>query len=228
MRNKHGALLKGLLHCIPCSSAMIHAYTVKNKTTRYRYYVCSKAQKQGWDSCPTKSLPAAEIERFVVDQIRRIGSDPALQEETFRQAVAQVKAQRRGLKLEQKNLRKELAKAHADVQRLVEAVSRTTGPAAEAIASELTTAQERIAGFEKRQAKMRTELATLGAQAIDRDDVARALEAFDPIWDVLLTPEKERVLRLLIERVDYDGATQRLTITWRLSGFGHLAEEIGS
>ena len=56
--------------------------------------------------------------------------------------------------------------------------------------------------------------------------MARALVAFDPIWDVLLTPERERVLQLLIERIDYDGATQQLTITWRLSGFGQLADEI--
>jgi site-specific DNA recombinase len=55
-----------------------------------------------------------------------------------------------------------------------------------------------------------------------------SLEAFDPIWDVLLTPEKERALRLLIERVDYDGGTGRLDIAWRLSGFGQLVEEVGS
>ena len=32
---------------------------------------------------------------------------------------------------------------------------------------------------------------------------SRALAA--PIWEVLLTPEKERILKLLIERIDYDG-----------------------
>ena len=69
MRNKYGALLRGLLYCIPCNAAMSHSYTVKNKNKRYRYYVCCKAQKQGWDSCPTKSLPAAEIEEFVVDRL---------------------------------------------------------------------------------------------------------------------------------------------------------------
>jgi hypothetical protein len=45
---------------------------------------------------------------------------------------------------------------------------------------------------------------------------------------VLLTPEKERVLRLLIEKVDYDGGTGKLDVAWRLAGFGQLAEEIGS
>ena len=84
-----------------------------------------------------------------------------------------------------------------------------------------------MASAESRQAEVKTELATLDVQAIDRDELARALEAFDPIWDVLLTTEKERVLQLLIEKIDYDGATQKLAITWRLSGFGQLADEIG-
>jgi hypothetical protein len=44
---------------------------------------------------------------------------------------------------------------------------------------------------------------------------------------VLLTPEKERVLQLLIERIDYDGSVNQLDITWRLAGFGQLAKEIG-
>ncbi len=107
-------------------------------------------------------------------------------------------------------------------------MSRLTGPAADATAAELATAQGRVASLEARQAEIKAELATLDVQAIDRDELARALEAFDPIWDVLLTPEKERVLQLLIERIDYDGATQQLAITWRLSGFGQLAKEIGS
>ena len=37
-----------------------------------------------------------------------------------------------------------------------------------------------------------------------------------------------RVLQSLIERIDYDGGTGKLTIHWRLTGFGQLAEEIGS
>jgi hypothetical protein len=48
----------------------------RNGNKRYRYYVCSAAQKKGWQTCPSKSIPAGEIERFVVDQIRCVGRDP--------------------------------------------------------------------------------------------------------------------------------------------------------
>ena len=39
VRNKYGALLKGLLYCKPCARAMMHTYTSKGNR-RYRYYVC--------------------------------------------------------------------------------------------------------------------------------------------------------------------------------------------
>jgi len=74
VRNKYGALLKGLLHCVPCGTGMIHAYTQK-KNKRYRYYVCLNAQQRGWSSCPTKSVNAQEIESAIVEHIRAIGSN---------------------------------------------------------------------------------------------------------------------------------------------------------
>ena len=74
VRNKHGALLAGLLWCVSCGARMTPTYTRK-RDRRYRYYLCRHAQAQGWDSCPTKSLPAGEIERFVVERLRALGSD---------------------------------------------------------------------------------------------------------------------------------------------------------
>ena len=225
-RNGHAFPLRGLLRCAACESSMTPTWT-RSKRHLYRYYTCCKAQKRGHNTCQTKSIPAAKVERFIVDQIRRFGANLELQEETFRQAVAQVKALRRGLKAEKKRLERGLVTARADVERLVSAVSRSNGPAADAIASELNKAQEHWAKLETRQKEIPDELATFDAQAIDRDDLARALEAFDPIWDALLMPERERVLKLLIERIDYDASTQELAISWRLSGFGELASELG-
>src|SRR5205823_9548197 len=70
VRNRIGALLKGLLRCGPCDCAMTPTHTTRDGTRRYRYYVCCAAQKRGWDTCPSKSVPAAQIEQLVVSQIR--------------------------------------------------------------------------------------------------------------------------------------------------------------
>jgi site-specific DNA recombinase len=66
-------LLQGLLRCRNCGRAMTPATSSKKGPKRYRYYVCTSAQAKGWNICPSKSIPAAEIERFVVEQIRAMG-----------------------------------------------------------------------------------------------------------------------------------------------------------
>jgi site-specific DNA recombinase len=69
LRNKHLALLGGLLWCESCAARMVYSYSGKNDR-RYPYYVCLNAQRKGWAACPAKSLPARAIEESVVGQMR--------------------------------------------------------------------------------------------------------------------------------------------------------------
>jgi site-specific DNA recombinase len=68
-RGGPGSLLRVLLRCVPCDRAMTPAHSAKG-VRRYRYYTCTNAQRRGWDACPSKSVPAAEIERLVLEQVR--------------------------------------------------------------------------------------------------------------------------------------------------------------
>jgi hypothetical protein len=68
LRSRSRALLQGLLRCRPCGCAMTPAH-VSRGNKRYRYYTCSAAQKKGWHTCPSKSVAAAALERFVLEQI---------------------------------------------------------------------------------------------------------------------------------------------------------------
>ena len=70
------ALLQGLLRCLPCNCRMSPTYVVGGAGKRYCYYVCSHAQRRGWQQCPSKSLSASAIERFVIDQVRALANDP--------------------------------------------------------------------------------------------------------------------------------------------------------
>jgi hypothetical protein len=72
----NGALLQGRLRCVPCGCVMSSSHTTKG-TRRYRYYVCSQAQKRGWQTCPAPSVPAGEIERLVTRQIQGLSAGPA-------------------------------------------------------------------------------------------------------------------------------------------------------
>ena len=68
-RNKHLALLNGLLYCESCSTRMVYSYASKNGR-KYPYYLCLNAQRKGWAVCPAKSLPAQALEESVLNRIR--------------------------------------------------------------------------------------------------------------------------------------------------------------
>jgi len=70
-------LLKGLLTCAACGTAMIHTHAKKG-ATRYRYYTCTTAQQRGVAHCPTRSVPAGALEDTVVENLRHIAEPSAL------------------------------------------------------------------------------------------------------------------------------------------------------
>jgi site-specific DNA recombinase len=70
------ALLAGLVRCRPCGCAMTPARVVNRGGRGYTYYVCTRAQQRGWDTCPSKSVPAAALERFVLQQLLELDTGP--------------------------------------------------------------------------------------------------------------------------------------------------------
>ena len=64
---------------------MIGGQSVK-RSKRYRYYTCLSAQKNGVRTCPAPSVPAEEIERFVLEEIRRSAADTASLARTARRS----------------------------------------------------------------------------------------------------------------------------------------------
>ena len=66
------ALLRDLLFCEACQTPMVPTYTKRNKTN-VRYYTCRSAQMRGWKTCPSKALPAREIEEAVLARLPQRG-----------------------------------------------------------------------------------------------------------------------------------------------------------
>lgn len=73
LRNRHGALLKGLLRCRSCDAAMVHMVSRKGPKL-HRYYACTRAQKRGYDQCPTGTILAGRLEREVCQRLKALAS----------------------------------------------------------------------------------------------------------------------------------------------------------
>jgi len=210
VRNKYGALLKGILYCVPCNAAMVHAMTAKKGCRRYRYYVCSSAQKRGWDTCPSKSVPAIEAEDFVVHQIMRLATDEKLLAAVVEQAAKQSHARRTELQID---LHETQTRLRADLELIAALAIDTPG---------YLELRERIGGLEKRVTALKSDIAAVDRSSLSLAEAAMALDGFTSLWEALKPKERVRVVHLLVERIGYDGRKGSLSITFRPCGIEAL------
>jgi site-specific DNA recombinase len=83
------ALLRGLLFG-PDGAAMSPTNSRKGNGKLYRYYISQTALKRGGGAdCPVRMVPAGEIERIVLDQVRNLIRTPEIIVQTWRAARKQ-------------------------------------------------------------------------------------------------------------------------------------------
>lgn len=218
-RNKHNALLKGLLFCESCGTAMISTYSMKGNK-RYRYYVCLHAHQRGWDACPTKSLNAHAIETAVLEQIRDVGSNPGMLDAVMRQLEEERAARQTELHVELQVTRREL-QSHKERM----AALATNG------APDMTTADFVSGQMAKTELKIRAltdTLEVLEAETLAAEDIRRDLHSFTPLWDALPPDDRARLVRLMVEKVLYNGATANVSMVFRPEGMRAMGRELAS
>jgi site-specific DNA recombinase len=217
------ALLKGLLRCACCGRAMTPAHTTRKGARRYRYYVCTAAQKRGWDTCPSKAVPAAPIEQVVVGQLRALGRDRVALAGVLAQVRAEDDARLAEVESERVALERESAGRQAELRRLPAEVGG--GADGGGAASRLAELQQRVGPVEERVARLRLQADALRQGRLDEAQAARGLAGLDAAWGNSALLEQARLVRLLVERVDYDGSRGRVAIAFRPTGFKTLAGE---
>ena len=220
--NKYGFLLRGLVRCVACGSAMTSS-TSSPRGKSYRYYCCTVVRRRGTTECPVRAVSAPEMEQFVVARIRDIGRDPALLQETLRAVAEERQRDAAQFEQERRMLQAEHQTCRAEARKLAAALGQT-GAAAPTLAERVAALDERAGQIEARLGEIQREQGGLEA-VVDPDAAARALAQFDPVWDALLPREQTNLLQLLVERVDYDGAAKECSITFRPAGLASLGGE---
>jgi site-specific DNA recombinase len=220
VRNKLGALLRGLLFCVPCGTAMMHTYTMR-KSKRYRYYVCYNAQQQGWKCCETKSVSAQAIETAVLDSIRRIGTDPKLAEAVAAAALDQVASQRVALDLELDAQRRSLRGLNQSLAREAADTSVDSGQRFDRIVA----LQREIETAEHHMTELVAERKSCDHDRINANDLRTTLDEFDSVWSSLVVMEQEQLIQLLVAKVGYDGRTGKVTVNFRSAGAKELCQQ---
>ena len=119
--------------------------------------------------------------------------------------------------------RYDLAKWNGEIRKLLDQIEPDDldTPAT----ARLADLQERIRLTERRATTVREAIVAINRKLVDERDVAKLMGRFDPVWESLTPQEQTRAIQLLVERVDYNGHTGKLAITFHPTGIGRLADE---
>ncbi len=215
-RVKSDARLGGLLQCGTCGCRMLHTYTKKPRA-RYRYYLCQKSSKQGAAACASGSIPAAEIEWFVIERIAALGRDPEVVRTIAKKAQAERAEKLADLTAEKAQIEK----------RLREQARQVTGIVGQPDAARrIGELEAQIRAGENRLREIALSLAGLERMRISEQEVAAALGEFPGFFDKIPKGRKATVLKALVERVTYDREKGTIAIAFHPSGIKTLAEHI--
>ena len=215
-RQKAPAMLTGILRCGHCGKAMGASHT-KRRGKRYRYYVCNHAERNGYDTCPVKSVAAGQIEGAVKDRIQVILRSPDLIARTFREVQDQAGRERVELAGQKERLEARLAE-------LKRAIGRLATSEGDGLAAELGKLNEEYGQTQNQVEETMRALEALASGGSTEDEVRDALQKIEPLWDELFPAEKERIVKLLVQEVvvGKDGLLIRL----RLHGLNSLVAEL--
>jgi site-specific DNA recombinase len=114
---------------------------------------------------------------------------------------------------------REMARLQADLAR----VARDAATDAHA-ASRLADLHEKVRACEERAASLNQKLAEASAGEITKADVDAALGEFDGVWSSLTPKEQARLMRMLVQRVDYDATKGSVSITFHPLGLRSIGQ----
>jgi site-specific DNA recombinase len=195
-RTKMVAPLKGVIRCGHCGCAMGPTYT-RNNDRRYTYYICQKDAKRTVSRCPLKRVPAGDIEQAVVEQLSAVFRTPTLVAKTYFAAREIESVEKERLIRQKVQLEEDLAQARQQAIELMK--PGCDRPNKDEV---LATVNRRAVELSKQLTGVASRCKTCQGSGITEQDVSEAFANVETFWKDLFPVERNRLIRLLVEKVE--------------------------
>ncbi|MFM9064699.1 MAG: recombinase zinc beta ribbon domain-containing protein [Pirellula sp.] len=213
-------MLRRLVYCGECGSLVLPAWT-NNHGREYRYYTCSKKVKTGYKKCSLPSLPAGELEKIVVEQLRSLLRHPDVIAHMFCEVCTSSQS---GPDATTLSRLEELRGRRHQAEQAARSLLDLKDPDGPIVKSELKRLNEQMKSLDDSIRNL--EAATSRTSTVDLAENTQALHRLDPIWEVLYPEEQSRILELLIETVRV--SENNVDIRFRTNGIEKIVEELTS
>jgi site-specific DNA recombinase len=208
---QRGYILRGVLRCGVCGSAMTPASAYKGER-EYRYYRCTKRDREGRSACPTRPLSAQAVEAFVVERLRKIAADEKLVSRVTSAIEARITAMQDKLERERRELPPEVGRLSSETKSLVSSLAEMTEAGRKAVSMRLDQVAQAMALAQERLGAVEARLEQLGRVRVEAAWTAKTLAALDRLWETLNEDNRARLVRCLVERVVVNEGANALRI----------------
>ena len=170
-----------------------------------------------------RTVPAGDVEQVVLEQLRSLFRSPELVARTFAAARQQETDEVGRLTARKTDIEGKIKEARERALQLIAGSSgkrNRAGTLGDALGEAHAEAQVLTGELALTEAK----LAALTRQSVTEADVRWALTTIDPLWDQLFPAEQNRIVRLLVDKVELreDG----MEVSLRGEGLGSVVGEI--
>lgn len=192
-------LLSGLIYCTDCGEKM---FTKRRSNDEENYsYICSSKLKGGTALCNCKNLLGKQTDDLVVDFIRNKLDDFDLYGE-LKSKISEYESgdQQKEIKATEQKVKAIESELDILTERLTD--SSLSAVAIQAVDRKLN---EKTAEKENLQQELETLLQGDDHKVIDTYAIVSALQSFSNEFNNLSVYEKRQIIRLLIDRIEWDG-----------------------
>ncbi len=203
-QNKYQMLFQGLIRCGVCKSQMSNSSKQKNGKV-YLYYRCIEAIAKGKTACTIRTLPADELENFLINEFKTLGKNQNLLRKSIEKANTTAKKSLGPLQKEKDGIEAQLVKTNQGLRRLVDILKSEDMPQkrVQTLLSEMSDLEASKEKLENESHRINTNMHHLSQYVIDTETFTKLFSEFQEIFETFSFEEKRNLILLLVKEVVY-------------------------
>ena len=213
-QNKHHHLLKGLVWCSVCGSAMTPSHS-HGRSKSYRYYRCTKVNHMGRTACPVGEEKAELLEGHVVSRLAVLGQSTELADQVVRASQDAGAKELPPLRAQMAQKVGEKRSIADGIESLLQVITELKGENLKSVARKLAELEARQDGVDSDIIRLKVEIDRLEAKTVDAGVVRENFAAFGRVFETLTPVEQAELVRLVVKRIEYDGRTGAIKTEYR-------------
>jgi site-specific DNA recombinase len=223
-------LLLGLTKCGFCENQLTTFYAQKKKSAlRHFYYKCTSISKFGSDKCPSRNLPAHQLENFTTKLLLHTASDDEFFEAVVKQVMGNATESLASKTSQRADLSVNLSSVKKQVNTFVSnlAMMQLKPEEGSEMKTKIEGLQKQAKNLEQQLNALDLEIERLDAQQIDKKQLRRVFQEFADIYSEASAEIKRRLLNVMIEEIRCSVKRGEKTgeIVYKLRGDGSIKKD---